>query len=175
MQSKKLSQEERVEIVNLYAHHSCRETAAIFNGRHPDRGVCLSASTVSDTVNRFNQTGSVHDRKRSGRPRSAVNDDMATDIIAQTEAEPHSTLRSLSNGSGISQGSVWNILKKYRYHPYKMQILHKLEEDDYPHRVNFCNNFLSFTDRDPNFMSNILWTDESLFSLNGWVNKQNYR
>lgn len=170
----KLSPEERIEIVKLYAHHSCRETAAIFNGRHQGRVARLSASTVSDTVNRFNQTGSIHDRKRSGRPRSAVNPDKATDILAQVEANPHSTLRSLSNGSGISHGSVWNILKQYRYHPYKMQILHKLNEDDYPRRVNFCNSFLNFTNRDQDFCSKILWTDESLFSLNGWINKQNF-
>lgn len=171
----KLSTEERIEIVKLYAHNSCRNTAAIFNQNHPGRGVLLSPSTVSDTVNRFDSTGSIHDRKRTGRPRSAVNDEIATAVLAHTEYDPHSTLRSLSMATGVSTGSVWNILSKYRYHPYKMQILHKLKEDDYPHRLNFCNSFLNFTRQDQSFPSKILWTDESLFSLNGWINKQNYR
>lgn len=171
----KLLQDERIEIVKLYAHNSCRETAAIFNQRHPGRGVLLSPSTVSYTMNRFDQTGSIHDRKRSGRPKSAVNDEIATAVLGSIEHNPHSTLRSLSNSSGISTGSVWNILSKYRYHPYKMQILHKLKEADYPLRLNFCNRFLNTAQSDPEFTKKVLWTDESLFSLNGWMNKQNYR
>lgn len=77
--------------------------------------------------------------------------------------------------SCLSTGSVWNILKKYQFHPYKMQILHKLKEEDYPRRLNFCQRFLNRTLQDPLFRTKISWTDESLFSLNGWINKQNYR
>lgn len=146
-----LSIQERVEIVKLYRVHSCRQTAAIFNARHPERALPLSISTVSNTVNKFNETGSVHDRKRSGRPKTALNEDMATAVLAATEFNPHSTLRSLSAESGLSTWSVHNILKKYRFRPYKMQILHKLKEEDYPHRMNFCQRFLDMAQQDPAF------------------------
>ena len=64
-----------------------------------------------------------------------------------------------------------NILKQEHFYPYKLQILHKLSEDDPDRRLEMCNWLLKnrFLCRD------ILFSDEANFYVNGEVNKQNYQ
>lgn len=171
----KLTVEMRTEIFMLHTTNSVQKTAEIFNGRYPERAAPLSASTVSKIWNKFQQTGSVHDRKKSGRPATSVSEDNSIDIMAQVQLNPHSTTRSLARDAGISKGSVSAIMKKIRFHPYKMVILHKLKPEDYPKRVEFCTKYLDMVNNSQRVPFKVLWTDESIFTLKGWINKQNYR
>lgn len=56
-----------------------------------------------------------------------------------------------------------------------MPRLHQLKEDYYPKSVEFCKKFLEIVKVVALFPFKILWIDESLLTLKGWVNKQNYR
>lgn len=169
----KLSTELRTEICLLHSQHSVRRTAEIFNQNHPERPVPVAIATVSKIWRKFKETGSVHDRKRSGRP--PVPDETSIAILAKIAYDPHLNVRSLGREAGISFRSVWKILKKNKFHPYKMKILHKLEPGDYQSRLDFCNQYLQTIDNSPEFPCKVLWTDESTFTLKGWMNKQNYR
>lgn len=171
----KLTPEMRTEIVVIYtASKSVRETAGIFSQRYPDRDK-LSASTVSKIFNKFKATGSIHDLQRSGRPKSSFNEEKSIGILAKVRADPHTNVRQMAQEAGISTGSVRKILKTYKFHPYKMQILHHLEPGDNQKRLDFCHDMLQTAAIDPTFPYNILWSDESMFTLNGIMNKQNYR
>nr|CAH7741852.1 unnamed protein product [Callosobruchus chinensis] len=44
----------------------------------------------------------------------------------------------MSEVTGISQTSIQRILKHYKWHPYKIQLLHELNEDDHDRRLQFC-------------------------------------
>lgn len=171
----KLTSEMRTEIFMLHINYSVQEAAKIFNERYPDRPAPLSASTVSKIWNKFKETGSVHDRKRSGRPATSVTEENSISIMAQIELKPHSSTRQLAQDAGISKGSVSTILRKNRFHPYKMVILHKLKPEDYPKRIDFCTKYLDMLQNSHTIPFKVMWTDESIFTLKGWINKQNYR
>ncbi|EFN66426.1 hypothetical protein EAG_01870, partial [Camponotus floridanus] len=48
-----------------------------------------------------------------------------------------------------------------------------LRPEDYPVRRRFCENFLRRIDRDPRFLSRIIFSDESLFTREGIFNSHN--
>jgi len=66
--------------------------------------------------------------------------------------------------------SVWRNLHSSKWHGYRPAILHRLREEDYPLRVQFCNAILN----DHDFPTDrIIFTDESLFTVSGCYNKHN--
>nr|CAH7720258.1 unnamed protein product [Callosobruchus chinensis] len=44
----------------------------------------------------------------------------------------------MSEVTGISRTSIHRILKHYKWHPYKIQLLQELNEDDNDRRLQFC-------------------------------------
>lgn len=58
-------------------------------------------------------------------------------------------------------------------HNYKFITLQALEPNDPPKRVEFCEMILIRMQEDPNFLKNIIWTDESKFSKEGIFNRRN--
>ncbi|UYV79775.1 hypothetical protein LAZ67_18000608 [Cordylochernes scorpioides] len=58
---------------------------------------------------------------------------------------------------------------------YKIQRFHELKVDDFEKRQEFLAWVFLQIDIDENWLSNVLWTDEAHFSLNGEVNTQNSR
>jgi hypothetical protein len=58
-------------------------------------------------------------------------------------------------------------LKKNKCHPYKMQLLQHLSEDDPETRMKFCEWVVNKLDGNANFPSGILFTNEAKFYVNG--------
>lgn len=170
----KLTNAQRTEIVSLYYQLSLHKVAEIFNQRYPNRRP-LSHRTVIKNFNKFNETGAVYDRKRSGRPKTSVTDENAESVLALVALEPKTNIRTLAREVDISRSSLRTILKKYKFHPYKMKILQQLNPGDADKRLAFTNKFIDMANHDPLFPYNIIWTDESIFTLKGIMNKQNYR
>ena len=82
-----LSSEERIEIVILMAK---LESTAAF--RRVLQGVKVpSENTIRDTFKKFKETGSVHNRPKSGRP--ALEDEKVEEISNFFENEPKTSLR----------------------------------------------------------------------------------
>nr|CAH7730555.1 unnamed protein product [Callosobruchus chinensis] len=48
----------------------------------------------------------------------------------------------MSEVTGISRTSIQRILKHYKWHPYKIQLLHELNEDDHDRRQEVANAIL---------------------------------
>lgn len=67
------------------------------------------------------------------------------------------------------------MLKKEKWHPYKVHLVQELLEDDFDRRVEFCEIMMDGCNRDKSFIKNILFSDEATFMLNGHVNRQTYR
>ncbi|EFN76733.1 hypothetical protein EAI_04129, partial [Harpegnathos saltator] len=148
---------------------SYQEVADLFNATHPDRNH-ISKSIVQYTVTRFLETGTVQDRPRSGRPKSATND-MSLDVLLSFQENPHTSVPRKAQAHDISQGSILNILKKHKYHPYKIVIAHDLMKDDFDRRIQFCKEIMNRID--DNFLNFIVFSDEDMFQINSSINRHN--
>lgn len=170
-----LSTAEKIEIVELFRNFSAEETSRIFNNNHPDRQPPLHPQTVNKIWRKFLSRGSV-ERKKSNRNAPITNNPEFTErIIGLFEENPHLSIRGAARESRISRSSVHKILKKKSFFPYKPQIHQKLLGGDPRARVSFCRRYLHEVDEDDDFKRIVLWTDETLFKMNGCPNKQNSR
>ena len=133
----------------------------------------ISSSTVKRTVQRFEETDCVRDKRRSGRPKTATNPDQSLDVLLSFVEDPHLSTRKAAQVHGIDAKSVCNILKSLNFHPYKIQLVHELNEDDPDRRLQFWENVMTRIDSDPNLPYNILYSDEATFHLKGNCNRHN--
>jgi hypothetical protein len=65
--------------------------------------------------------------------------------------------------------------KRLHLHPHKVQIVQQLKPDDKPSRQKFAVEMLDRIDTNPQFLGNILFSDEATFHLSGFVNWHNVR
>jgi len=71
--------------------------------------------TVQRAVRRFNDTGTVRDLPKSGRPRSAGNKEKSLDVLLLFTEDPHTSVRRTAQEHEISKSSVHNILKRAKF------------------------------------------------------------
>lgn len=172
----KLSERERIEILIMvgYGDRSRRqeEVCQLFNDKYPERNP-ITQSTVSKIEKKFREFGHVRDLQKRGRP--AINEDVRLDILLDLQEDPHKPSRAVAADHNISQGSVITLLKKQKWHPYKLSLLQALNEDDPDRRTEFCEVMRNMLEQNPLLLNNILFSDEATFFLNGTVNRQNCR
>lgn len=169
-----LTIEQRVEIILLCGREGAtnRSVAETFNSKH--EGMNVSHTAVGRLLAKFKEIGSVHDKERSGRPR--VSDETRTAILDKIEQSPKKSVRRSSCEINVPRSTMQKILKEEHFHPYKLQILHKLHEDDPDRRMEMSTWFKNRLDKDPDMVHRkVLFSDEANFYLNGEVNKQNCR
>ena len=58
-------------------------------------------------------------------------------------------------------------------HPYHLTLHQSLNGNDFDQRLNYCHWLLGMIDENPQFLSQILFTDEATFSSDGGVNLHN--
>ncbi|XP_026823780.1 uncharacterized protein LOC113561483 [Ooceraea biroi] len=153
---------------------SYEQVAALFNNTYPDREP-IAKSTVQKTVIRFDETGSVTDRQRTGRPKLATNLDKGLEVMQTFVENPHSTVRKAAQAHDISTMSIHRILVKEKWHPFKIKITQELSEDDFDRRNEFYDEMMRRYDDNNNYFDHIIFFDEASFELNGAVNRHNCR
>ncbi|KAG8266487.1 hypothetical protein J6590_070865 [Homalodisca vitripennis] len=77
--------------------------------------------------------------------------------------------RSNEDDDGISTLMIKIDIHDFEYH------VQQLSEDDYDRRVEFCELVMRKCDDNRDFLTNILFSDEATFFLNGNVNRHNCR
>lgn len=173
-----LSQRQRTEILMMIGFGDRRRTQLevcnLFNQRYPNR-IPLTQSAVSKVLKKFNNIGSVKNAPRTGRPKSATNDDSTLNILLRLEENPQTSTTQLALNENLSRRSVGRILKKEKLFPYKVHLVQELSEDDFDRRLEFCEEMAQICNRDDNFAQNICFSDEATFCLNGTVNRHNCR
>jgi transposase len=167
------SHEDKVEIIFTFgaSNENYHEAERRFNVAHPDRPV--TRKYIRSLVSKFRETGSIKDAPRSGRP--SLDEDKQFEIVAQFVEDPQTSTRSVANICNVSQMSVVRLLKKNKFHPYKIQLVHELNEDDPDRRLQFCEEIEGLIRAHPLFVHNIVFSDECCFFVNGAVNKHNCR
>jgi transposase len=84
-------------------------------------------STIQRQVERFRETGSIGEKRRSGRP-SVPSNDSLEDIRARLLQSPRKSLRKLSQQTGMTHGSVQRATKRLKLHPYRVLLARGLRD-----------------------------------------------
>ncbi|KAJ8935269.1 hypothetical protein NQ318_023155 [Aromia moschata] len=100
------------------------------------------------------------------------NEEKSLDVLLSFTENPHNSIRRAANEHDISKSSVHNVLKRAKFHSFKVKLVHALNEDDFDRRVEFSENMMTRIVDDPNFPSNIAYSDEATFQLEGTLNRQ---
>lgn len=170
----KYSKEERICLLTLYLRHNA-DYETIFNefsAQYPNRPI-PTRQMVYKLNKKFQETGSVIDAPRSGRPSTVVTEENMH-LVAQTFVEtPSQSAVRASLQLGISDRSLRRMLKKLNYHCYRPRLIHALTEDDPDRRLEFCEWYTGCAEDDAEFYQQILWSDEAQFKLNGRINRHN--
>ena len=168
----RLSLCEKTEIVKWYAiYQNAAEVARQFHScfdRTPP-----ATKTILNLVKKFDETGSLEDKPRSGRPRSISTDENKERVLEAFEENPTTTQRRASLELNLSRGSLQRMMKELGLKPYRPQLLHALNEDDPDRRCEFASIFLNKLEEDSSLLDRIVWADEAIFKLNGHVNRHN--
>ena len=82
---------------------------------------------------------------------------MESAVATKFKKDSHMSLRRATNRFSISMDSVRGILQDHSFHPYKMQTVQQLSEED------------------PDHLLNLFFSDEAHFHLHGSVNWHNFR
>jgi transposase len=173
--AKRFTLRERIDIVkHYYASNNNASVAARLVDQHSPQ-----PSTVIRLVKKFEETGSVKDADRSGRPSLYRNLDFQDAVLHEIDQNTPSSSRRISaqlranSDYNVSHSTVLKTLAKLGLKPYTPRLCHALNEDDPDRRVEACMMFEEMFIADPTRLDRIIWSDESTFKLNGHINRHN--
>ncbi|KAJ8942130.1 hypothetical protein NQ318_000725, partial [Aromia moschata] len=109
----------------------------------------------------------------SGRPR-LQQEKITLDILLSVRENPIQSSKDLATSFDVSQQSVKKLFKREKLRPYKLKLVHELNEDDFDRRADFCEDVMERCNNNNNFARNILFSDKPTLNLNG-VNRHNSR
>ena len=132
-----------------------------------------SSSTIKKWHVLLMETGSVLDQTRD-RSKTVTSPDKCDEVRNLFESEPHASLRRASSQLDVSRESVRRCLKNMGFHPYKMEIVQSLSEEDRTCRLNFAYEELRRISSSSHLM-HLTFSDEAHFILDGSVNRHNCR
>ena len=144
-----LSTDDRINIVLLMAKYDSvtaarRQWQKDFGTKPP------SESTFRLVFKKFNETGSVHDAERSGRP--SLEDGDVLRIKEEFEDNPRSSVRDAATKLDIPRETLHRTLKQSigmkSFHVTRVQ---ELLPDDFEPRLQFCVEINQLCD-EPSFM-----------------------
>lgn len=134
-----------------------------------------SRKTLLRLLDRFRSSGNVVDLHRSGRKRTR-NDELVIAIGAYFTAHTNASVNQFMKESGdvVSRSTVLRVLKAdLKWKPFRPRRVHRLIDGDDRQRYWCCHFFLEKMKLDPTFLSNIIWSDECSFKLNGKIISNN--
>lgn len=134
-----------------------------------------SINLIKKWITKFRETGSAMNIKNMGPIPSVSTQENLQRVRDAVIANPRRSIRKHAAALGIKKSTVHNIIKKKMcFHPYKIQLVQALKENDYVLRRTCAERMLT---QFPTLhrLSNIFFSDEAHFHLEGYVNKHNCR
>lgn len=99
---------------------------------------------------------------------------MTTLVRRIAKEMPGRSVRDLVIRTGVKKTTVHKILRKtLNFKPWKPIRCHELKDNDYQKCYDFGETMLELRRQDPRFFSNIVWSDEASFHINGCVTLRN--
>ena len=137
-------------------------------------GTAPGETSIKRWHRRFSQNGTVADLPRSGRPR--IRDEDVRRIEQAFHDNPRLSTRNAERALQIPRSTIRDVLKKkLKMFPYKISFLQQLLPNDYRQRLQWAKHCRREIRIDPNYLSQIFFSDECIFHTNGVVNKHNAR
>lgn len=169
------SRQERAFACEAYFSNGCSiiATQRAFRRRFniPPAGRVPGRQSIVSWVEAFRSSGSVK-KTGSGGHRTARTPEKIEMVREAVLQSPRRSARKHAAALAISDRSLRRILHKdLSFHPYKMAVVQKLNEQDWRVRQNACE---ALRDNLPDDAL-VFFSDESHFHLTGCVNKQNMR
>lgn len=142
-----------------------------FHKNPPSNAVILSV------VEKFRRTGSVLTQRKgfSGRPVTVCTNENHGRVLQQVLQSPKRSLMRASLKLNISNTSMRRMFKNIGGFPYRIQTGQPLNRINKLARVQYCASMLAICYEEPDFLSDVWFTDECHVHLNGYINKQTTR
>lgn len=167
-----------LEMVNMIfilgeCSRNCLLASRMYAARYPDAEKKPRPEAFDRLQQRFLETGSVAYKKKKVINRTVTNEENELMVLMTVQENPNISRAGIFQQIGIKPTSSHRILRKYKYHPYHMELHQELYENDFPKRMTFCNWVLGKIGEVPDILSKIMFSDEATFKNNGVVNKHN--
>ena len=157
----------------IYGECQCNalEASRVYAERYPNR-VHPYPQLFIQLHQRLRTENRLTPRNYEGRP-NEIDPAIEEDILERVENDPMTSCRLLEKATGVSKSEINRILRSNLLHPYYYTPVQNLHPGDAELRMQFCREFLGLTYQHENFLTSILWTDESLFTRQGTFNQHN--
>lgn len=109
-----------------------------------------------------------------GAPRRARNLRNRDRVDREFGRDPTTSVRKVERRTGLSRTTVHRIIKVAGWHPYHYTRVQGLLPRDSDPRIVYSCWLLNQNERDPTFLENIIFTDESNFGRTGTWNSRNF-
>lgn len=146
----------------------------LYQQRHPNR-VLPHHDKFRKIHSQLRENGKFYtrDSSRPARERPVRNLEREEEVLDQVGNDASISTREITRRTGISQSTVWRILKDQQLYPFHLQKVQNLLPGDYARRLDYCTLMRERIRRDDHLLRKILFTDESLFTREGTFNSHN--
>ena len=94
-------------------------------------------------------------------------------VLELFTTSPWKSAAQCAHETGVSNTSVWRMLKSFMCKVYVPSLLHAINDDD-PYRwMQFCDWIQEMVNEEEGFVTKIVWSDEAHFKLNVTVIRHN--
>lgn len=167
------------EMIMCYgeARGNSREALRIYVDRYPDRRHPSDSRIITGAYQRLLENQPiVPSQEGAGRPIRGQTQERILELVRRNPRLGTRTAARLlrrHNGARVSHWSVHKTLRRDQQRPYVIHKVQALLPRDRGHRVEFCRWLRTEQHRNSNFISHVIWTDESTFTRNGMWNRRN--
>lgn len=135
----------------------------------------IPKSTVFKAIKRFKETGTCAPKPRSGRPEVAVTKLKIKQVRKMLWRDAEMPMTEIGNRLNIGRRSVARIVAKLKSRSYRMGRGQLLTGAQKQNRLLKAQRMMDFIDEKPDRLERILFTDEKIFPIGRYLNRQNHR
>lgn len=138
------------------------------------RPLNVSRFFVYRTIKRYSETGSIERKLGSGGQVTALTPENIRKVKQRLQREPRRSGNKIAKDIGISQSSIRRVFKnELHVKPYKIQKVQELTISQKKVRLDKAKELKALLARSE--LKNIVFSDEKIFTIMQYVNKQNDR
>ena len=130
--------------------------------------------TIKKWHAKFLETGSTTTPRKPPQPTVLTTQTIET-VEDHFGSHPHDSVRRASLFLDIKKTTLHRALKTSKFHPYKVQNVQMLKQNDKQLRLHFAQDQIERISSHPDYLSFVTFSDEAHFHLDGRLNKQNCR
>jgi len=170
----RLTAQERVQIAACYEVWNSVVAVQRWWCTVKGRNATIHQETIKNCHSKLMTTGSVTDTRRSGRPSTSRSEENVALVRGMFTRSPRKSTCQAARESGLMRHTVLTVLKKVlNFHPWKPHYMQELTPADCDRRMEYVELMLGWHEDWPKLFENILWSDEAVFHVSGFVSRHN--